>query len=46
MIFTTMSKSEAQIAIRPETREKLFEEKRGPSDTYDRVINRLLGEDE
>jgi hypothetical protein len=39
-----MSKSEAQIAIRPETREKLFEQKEGPNDTYDSVITRLLGE--
>ena len=39
-----MSKSEAQIAIRPETREKLFKRKKGPNDTYDDVVNRLLEE--
>lgn len=39
-----MDKNRAQIAISFETRAKLFEEKRGPTDTYDKVISRLLSE--
>lgn len=39
-----MSMERATIAVRPETREKLFEQKRGPNDTYDDVVNRLLEE--
>jgi hypothetical protein len=39
-----MSTERATIALRPETREKLFQEKEGPNDTYDDVVNRLLDE--
>jgi predicted CopG family antitoxin len=37
-----MPKAEKQIKIAEETRNRLFDEKQGPSDTYDDVINRLL----
>ena len=39
-----MSAERTTIQIRPETREKLFEEKNDSTDTYDDVVNRLLGE--
>jgi len=39
-----MSAERTTIQVHTETRERLFEAKNSSDDTYDTVINRLLGE--
>jgi hypothetical protein len=36
--------SKTSIKVNPETRDKLFQEKRSSTETYDDVLNRLLNE--